>query len=386
MSFLLFIMGRRPKNYDGDLVWNEYKRYLMREGISQKRIETLRARYMMVIRELRKPINDCDKSDLLHFVDRLSNNEIKTLLGHKYKGETKSAIKSFLKQYYKWLRGGGEFYPPEVAWIKTNISKDERSEEKPVLSINQVVKLANCFNKEEYRVITLLLFDSGFRIDEMESVTKKDLTWEEYRQTTKGTESCFWIKCNRSKTEIRQIPVPLFTPQIQDYLNSTIVRTAEDNSPLFPAYHYTGYMQRLKEYSRKLYNVKVSPHALRHSSATYYSELLNSQSLAMRYGWKFNSKQLNNYLRRSKNLHKIGAEAVYNNNAAKLQEENEHLKDRLAMLEKSTQTKIDELETRFLKTLAKLSKDEAKRKLTPELVKKFVEIDSEKSLKKAQTL
>jgi hypothetical protein len=31
-----------------------------------------------------------------------------------------------LKRFYKWLKGNDEYYPPEVAWIKTTLKDKDK--------------------------------------------------------------------------------------------------------------------------------------------------------------------------------------------------------------------------------------------------------------------
>lgn len=183
----------------------------------------------------------------------------------------------------------------------------------------------------------------------MRSVRKSDLTWDSYKESESGTESCFWIHCRQSKTEVRNIPIPLFTKEVEVYLNSASMRSREDDE-LFPKFSYRSYAARLSKLGRKMFNLNITPHIMRHSSATHYAEILNTQSLAMRYGWTFNSKELNTYIKRSKNYHKLTAVAVYQNNAARLQDQINDLKtllERVVEVRSPQKSFSDEQKKRF---------------------------------------
>lgn len=206
-----------------------------------------------------------------------------------------------------------------------------------VLAIEEVKQLANSFGKIEYKTAILLLFDSGFRIQELLTTKKRDLLWENF---TEG-EKCFWLQCTESKTERRKIPVTLFTEDLQQFCNTPYYRSLQDNDLLFQ-FHYETFLKSLKRTANKLFKgadgkpkFKVTPHALRHSSATFYAQKLdgNMQLLAQRYGWSFSSKELSTYIRRSGTYHKEAAKKVFSNEVEELRAENRKLINRLEKLE-----------------------------------------------------
>ena len=82
-------------------------------------------------------------------------------------------------------------------------------------------------------------------------------------------------------------------------------------------------MRKLKENSQKLLGKKVTCHALRHSSATFYAREFdgNMNMLAERYGWAYSSDQLKTYIRRSGAYQKQGAKKVFVNELLKVREE-----------------------------------------------------------------
>lgn len=314
-----------------DVLWNNFEKHLLNESLTKQRREKLLTMYRMVKRGVRKPYEELTREDIEAFLDDLNRNNFQRIDGRNLSGSTKCDMKRFLKQFFKWYKGNNEFYPKEVAWIKARINKDEMPEEKPVISVEEVHKLANSFNKIELRLLVLLLFDSGFRISEMLSVKKKDITFEEYDEGKK----CFWINCNQSKTEKRKIPIPLFTEEIQAFVNSFSFKEMNEDDLVFKV-SYPSFLQNLRMKSINVLGRKISPHALRHSSATYYAREFdgNMNILADRYGWTYSSDQLKTYIRRSGAYQKMGAKKVYTNEVLKVKEENAILKEAIQRMAK----------------------------------------------------
>lgn len=294
--------------------------------------------FNVIRRGLKKPFDKITREDMEEFISSLNRNEFKTKKGQPYSGSTKSDIKKFIKQFWKWKFGDDEEYPKVVSWIKTNISKDERPIEKEVLSYKEVIKFANHFKKIDYKILVLLLFDSGFRIQEMMSVKKKDLKWDNYD----GIKKCFWIKCNKSKTMVRNVPVPLFSEEIKTFVNSSYFQNLKDDDDIFTM-NYVSICNNLRYAGEKVLGKKhITAHNLRHSSATYYSKEFdgNMNLIADRYGWAYNSDELKLYIRRSGAYQRAGVKKVFDNQLVKIKEENEDLKRRLDDMEKNILSRL----------------------------------------------
>lgn len=322
--------------------WSNFESHLFNEGITEKRRNKLKTMLNVVSRGISKEFDKLNRNDIEQFLDNLNRDKFRKIDGNVFSGCTKSDIKKFLKQFFKWYKGNNEFYPKEVAWIKTKINKDEKPAEKAVLTKQEVIKLANTFSKPEYRILTLLLWDSGFRIMEMLSVKKQDITWERFYEN----EKCFWIKCNTSKTEERKIPIPQFQEDIKNFMNSSYFQGLKDTDIVFNlSYEY--FLRKLKENSKKLLGKKVTCHALRHSSATFYARELdgNMNMLAERYGWAYSSDQLKTYIRRSGAYQKQGAKKVFINELLKVREEMVSLSEKHKELESEVHKLAKALDT-----------------------------------------
>lgn len=318
-------------------LWKKYEDNLLNEGKTKKRIDKLKFMFDTCDKAFNKPFDKVTRADVEDFVNKLHRNQLRTKRGAPYSGNTKSDLKKFLKQFWKWFKGQGEDYPDAVRWIKTNVAKDEKPEEKDTVTLEEAVKLARAFNKIEYRIMTLILFDSGFRIDELLSCKKKDLTFEDFDAGKK----CFWIKCNRSKTLTRKVPVPLFTEELNVFVNSASFQTQPNDEPLFGNVAYFAYNKALKATSERVLKKRLSPHHLRHSSATHYAKEFdgNMMMIADRYGWSYTSDELKLYIRRSGAYQRQGVKKAYENEVLKLKAELSDMRERMANIERLLGTK-----------------------------------------------
>lgn len=320
-------------------LWIKYEDALLRKGLGKLRISKLKTMFIMVHRGLDKPLIECTRSELEEFITRVHRDQFLKLDGKPLSGSTKADIKKFIKQYLKLVKGDDEAYPPEVKWIRTSISKDEKPEEKPTLSIEEVRRFSQCFTKAEYQMLVLLLFDTGFRIRELLSVKKRDLTWESIDDDNK----CFWIKCNESKTEVRKVPIPLFSEDIQSFVNTSFYRGLNDDDKLFK-FHYSNIVQLFKKHSMRAFQKRITPHCLRHSSATYYAGEYGGdvRLLSQRYGWTMNSAQLALYIRRSGTYQREGAKKSFTNEVTTLRNTLRKMESEMVRLD-DVKTIIEEL-------------------------------------------
>lgn len=298
-------------------VFLDFENHMLNQAVSKKRLVKLRMLYRMVEKHTKKAVFKLTRKDIEIYTNKLNRNKITREDGQNYSGSTKSDIKKFLRQFFKWYAGDNEHFPKQVSWLRTKISKDELPKEKPVLSMKEIIKLSQSFRKPEFKIMTLILFDSGFRINELLNVKKKDLTFEQY--DNQSDDKCFWIKCSISKTIPRKVPIPLFTEDLQNFVNTSYYQNLNNDELLFPV-SYQSFLLVLRRNSKKTLGKAISPHCLRHSSATLYSKEYegNMNLIGQRYGWSFSSKEMATYIRRSGSYEKIGAKKVHTNQLLEL--------------------------------------------------------------------
>jgi len=306
------------KTLNNEELWDVFKiQYVDNNGLSKNRLEKLKVMYAVLERGLDVPIDEATKEDIELLMTKISKGELKSQRGSVFSGSTKSDIKKFLRMFFKWRKGDGVNYPPEVAWLNTRIAKDEKPKEETVMTEADVLKLAKHCNKPEYRALALILFDSGFRIDEAMSVTKADITFEDY-----GKDKCFWIKCNRSKTFTRKVEIPLFTDEIKSFVNSSYMKSLNDSDAIWNV-SYNAIVKALKTAGEQALNRKdIHPHLFRHSSATVYAGIYQGDviSISQRYGWSYSAQEMKTYIRKSGAMQRLASSKSFENNMRKLNE------------------------------------------------------------------
>ena len=99
----------------------------------------------------------------------------------------------------------------------------------------------------------------------------------------------------------------------------------------------------------KVLGVKLTPHGIRHSSATYWASRLNQYQMCYRFGWSMSSKQPQRYIDRQGLEQEEIVQVVQQEKSQKLKQENDLLKNRLAMLEERFESLCEKDKTEILK-------------------------------------
>ncbi len=290
-------------------------------------------KYIQVLKKistwLDKPFNEVTQSDMEKLIEALENDQFcidvksnnqeipKT---RKYAHSTKLDYKKTIRKFYKWLLGNNKHYPELVDWIDTyDIVK-----EVPALTREEVEKLADVSNIRD-KAIIMFLFDSGARIEEALNIRIKDLT---------KTEDTYKVRITVSKTKPRTIHLPICSKYLELWLQEYQDKTDEDF--LFPI-NYNSLRIMLHRKSKILSNKTVTPHILRHSSATYYANHLSHFQLCYRYGWSMASKMPNRYLDREGIFEQETTKIVQTNDISNLEKQNQLLKEEISHIKESNQ-------------------------------------------------
>ena len=275
------------------------------------------------------------QSDMEKFIQNLEDDRIRCGSGKPYSEATKVDIKKAIKKFWKWKDGHNKSYPDMVEWIDTYV---------PVKEIRAITKseMENMIERSSIlrdKALVMVLFDSGARAEELLNVRLKreHLFW-------KDEVGCFMIRLEFSKTKPRTISLPLSTKYLKEWLEA---HPAKDNSQaqLFPM-TYPAMKMVVYRLGKKALGKRVTPHMLRHSSATYYANRLkNPYKLCYRYGWTMASKEVNRYLDREGILESETAEVVKSDEMTRVNRENERLREEVTLLKEAQ----SELEDRFNK-------------------------------------
>lgn len=100
---------------------------------------------------------------------------------------------------------------------------------------------------------------------------------------------------------------------------------------LFPTTPQAAWVTLRKLAAKAGIGKKVSPHILRHSSATYYCNKLSHFQFCYRYGWAMSSDMPQRYIDRS-GINDVASEAVKNDTVSKLSDENFKLQQEMRLL------------------------------------------------------
>lgn len=336
------------------------------KGKSKKKIGPARClKYLSMLtrisEELQKPFDDITQLDMEQFVQNLEEGKMLTRSNKPFSDESKTDYKKTIKKFWKWKDGNNSHYPEIVEWLDTSV----KVKEIPALSRQEVEKLIDFSPNARQKAIIMVLFDSGARIEELLNVRlKSEHVYWNY------DSKCYMIRLEFSKTKPRTISLPLSTKHLQNWLD---VHPQKDNpqSQLFPI-SYQNLRSSLYRFGKKILDKRVTPHVLRHSSATYFANKLNHYQLCYRYGWTMSSDQVNRYIDRAGILEQETAEIVTKSEIDKANTESRQLQEQVIQLREANEQLSEDMSSvmkelqllkegkGFMKLLLSLNKEQQK--------------------------
>lgn len=237
----------------------------------------------------KKDFDKLTEKDIIKFYQDLESDRIKQKSGKPYKSSSKDELIRNLKRYLKcvWKE---DVYNKKARWLK----EYDEIPEVPSLNMEEVEKLSSGMKFLRDKCLTLFLGDSGCRIEEALNLKISDI---EKREKKEGDEF-YIINIRISKTLPRKISVPIASKVLTEWLSGHPAITDKE-AYLFPV-TYDAYRKVLRETSKKVLGKVITPHGLRHSSASHYCKVINNPyKFCYRYGWNFNSKMAKRYIDRS---------------------------------------------------------------------------------------
>jgi hypothetical protein len=142
------------------------------------------------------------------------------------------------------------------------------------------------------------------------------------------------VRVEYSKTKPRTITLPF----CKKYLNDWLEIHPHKENPLAQLFPVTAIcLRRVIERSTEKIHRRITPHGLRHSSATYWCQHLTPYELCYRFGWSMNSKQPQRYIDRTGLYQEKANKIIKATQVEELQLENVELNKRLARLEDQLQ-------------------------------------------------
>jgi integrase len=294
----------------------------------KKQVAILRqVKYLQDLKKLdayfRKPLDKITQLEMEQFILDLEEGRLKKNNGQPFAKETQVCMKKIIIKFYKWLFGKSRTVPELVDWIDTSIEvrdyKAIRKEDVDTILIRYTSNTTE--NLLRNKAIIMFLFDSGARADELLNVRLNHLTIE---------NGNYKVRIEYSKTKKRTLSLPFSKEYLDAWLK---VHPAKDEplAQLFPV-TYAG-LCNVVHRGGELVKKKLTPHGLRHSSATHWARTLSQYVLCGRFGWSMNSKQPARYIdREGLDQEKVQEQATADK-VISLESKNSQLNSRIAMLE-----------------------------------------------------
>lgn len=282
----------------------------------------------------RKPFDKVTQPEMERFISDLENGKTLSHKGKPYTEETKVTIKKFIKKFYKWLMGDGIRYPEIIDWIDTS----GKQAEIPALRKQEIEKLIERTGSVRDKALIIILFDSGARIEEFLNlrlddvkVRKENIAELQPYNTALSEKDYYKIRIRFSKTKPRTISILLCTKYLNDWLKEHPQRN-NSNAFLFDL-TYPNVKKILMRKGKKILNKNLSPHILRHTSMTYYANIIkNRYQFCYRYGLAMSTNVVDRYIDRSGILEEETADAVKVDEITRFKKDYEQFKEELSNL------------------------------------------------------
>lgn len=216
------------------------------------------------------------------------------LLDKTYKPASAQLYRLLVKTFMHWVYHDGDEdapFPECVKWIKAR--KLDGAYKKHVLSQEEAYKLIKTAYTQRDRALLFVLYESACRAGEILSLKIKDV-----RITQEGAEITI-----RGKTGQRTIPLIESVPDLQLWMSLHPFKENRDcpvwvtsNTDPRGMSMFTLYWHVKEAAKRAGLPTEISPHSLRHASATHLADVLNEAELRKYCGWTPDSKMTSKYV------------------------------------------------------------------------------------------
>ncbi len=183
------------------------------------------------------------------------------------------AYYSIMKKYLKFLaeydRANRDKYKAIYNSFKVPSRKLKLPESLTREQVEKVIELAKGIHR---KTVIAVLYETGIRISELYNIRKKDVEPFEYG---------FRIRIRESKSLPCTVLVVEYAHLLSSYLNSLNIKP-EDR--VFP-YGVTTVRRWVTEIGRKI-GIRLYPHLLRHSRATFLYGKLSEKEMMLLFGWR----------------------------------------------------------------------------------------------------
>lgn len=252
------------------------------EGIGKLRVVKYIYTLIKVAEILNKDFMKASREDIEQVVYEIENANFSEWTKHDYRVT--------IKKFYKWLKGNGEEYPPEVKWIKAKRNGRNNKLPEELITPEEVKALAEAAENPRDRAMFLTLYESGARVGELLNMKIKHVVFDKYGA----------LVMLNGKTGMRRVRLVASVPAISAWLD---VHPFKDNPEAWLwcslATNYYGKRLTYALFDRILKKTvkkagikkKIYPHLFRHSRATELAKRLTEAQLCQVMGWVQGSKQ-----------------------------------------------------------------------------------------------
>ena len=249
------------------------------EGLTKARILRLLYDLTVLGKMLDKDFESASVDDVKKLVAKME--------GSHYSYHSKYGMRVTLKKFYKWLKGNGEIFPPEVRWIKNNHKNDRIKMPEDLLTEQEILTLIRAATKPRDRAMIAVLAETGCRIGELLTCRIKH-----YRKSLDQRTAHLLLN---GKTGFRNVMIVASVPYLDDWVNMHPFNGEPDS------FIFTRDNGRLVTYSRTLTILReiakragikkaVNPHNFRHTRATYLATRFTESQLKQYLGWTQSSE------------------------------------------------------------------------------------------------
>ena len=281
-----------------------------------------------------KPFSEIDQQDLELVISNLEKDVYKKSMMGKITGNFSHASKVYYKKLFKkfnrWMQETGINKLLDCGYIETY----ELEKEIEIISKEEMEKMVAFTPSLMRKALLSVMFDSGARAEELLNVCNRHITQQ---------ANAYSIRIEFSKTNPRTIVLPIASNLLGQWLNHTHSSKGR-NDQIFPL-TYDSLRMFIGRSAKKVLGRHLSPHAMRHSSATYYCNKLTQSQLCKRYGWGMSSKMPARYINRSGFLEEGIVERVNADESVKVMKENEQLREQMILLKQEQESQLQMLKT-----------------------------------------
>ncbi len=264
-----------------------------------------------------KPFNLLAQADLERVITNLEKDVYLKVNKNKFSSSSKVYYKKVFKKFDRWMKLNGINNNLDCSYIETY----EMDKEVDSINKDDFEKMLEALSSPIHKALLSVMFDGGFRAQEILNVKLKHLN---------EIEGVYYIRIEFSKTLPRTVSLPIATKYLRQWLSDKNSPKGREDQVF--SLTYDALRMIIGRLGKKVLDRNISPHTLRHSSATYYCNILTQYQLCKRYGWGMSSKMPARYIDRSGVLDKEVIEKVKIDETSKLNEENKRLFEMITFL------------------------------------------------------